>query len=100
MGSGNCNREGCFDREEKVFLPHPKFFPVIASSHDLLLCCGSFADNGWLHKAVLLPSGVHLIEELQIFDQAQPVKSLVLSPQKVRKALKWNRVASSDNGRQ
>ncbi|XP_060107819.1 semaphorin-4C [Heteronotia binoei] len=39
-------------------------------------------DNGWLHKAVMLPSGVHLIEELQIFDQAQPVKSLVLSPQK------------------
>ncbi|XP_053126120.1 semaphorin-4C [Hemicordylus capensis] len=39
-------------------------------------------DNGWLHKAVVLPTGIHLIEELQIFDQAQPVKSLVLSPQK------------------
>ncbi|XP_028596444.2 semaphorin-4C [Podarcis muralis] len=39
-------------------------------------------DNGWLHKAVVLPSGVHLIEELQIFEHAQPVKSLVLSLQK------------------
>lgn len=39
-------------------------------------------DNGWLHKAVILPSGVHLIEELQIFEEAQPIKSLVLSPQK------------------
>ncbi|KAH0623076.1 hypothetical protein JD844_031005 [Phrynosoma platyrhinos] len=33
-------------------------------------------ENGWLHKAVVLPSGVHLIEELQIFEQPQPIKSL------------------------
>ncbi|XP_062995112.1 semaphorin-4C [Elgaria multicarinata webbii] len=39
-------------------------------------------DNGWLHKAVVLPSGVHLIEEQQIFERAQAVKSLVLSLQK------------------
>ncbi|XP_032084879.1 semaphorin-4C [Thamnophis elegans] len=36
-------------------------------------------ENGWLHKAVALPSGVHLIEELQVFEEAQPIKSLVLS---------------------
>uniref|UniRef100_A0A8D0E4D3 Semaphorin 4C n=1 Tax=Salvator merianae TaxID=96440 RepID=A0A8D0E4D3_SALMN len=39
-------------------------------------------DHGWLYKAVVLPSGVHLIEELQIFEQAEPIKSIVLSQQK------------------
>ncbi|ETE62150.1 Semaphorin-4C [Ophiophagus hannah] len=39
--------------------------------------------NGWLHKAVALSSGVHLIEELQVFEEAQPIKSLVLSVPKV-----------------
>ncbi|XP_062817326.1 semaphorin-4C [Anolis carolinensis] len=39
-------------------------------------------ENGWLHKAVVLPSGVHLIEEVQVFERPQPIKSLVLSHQK------------------
>uniref|UniRef100_A0ABM5EQ10 Semaphorin-4C n=1 Tax=Pogona vitticeps TaxID=103695 RepID=A0ABM5EQ10_9SAUR len=39
-------------------------------------------ENGWLYKAVVLPSGVHLIEELQVFQEAEPIKSLVLSLQK------------------
>lgn len=34
-----------------------------------------------------MPSGVHLIEELQVFEEAQPIKSLVLSVPKVRKSL-------------
>ncbi|KAM5171862.1 semaphorin-4C [Mantella aurantiaca] len=37
--------------------------------------------NGWLNKAVSLGSSVHLIEELQLFDKAHPVHSLVLSSQ-------------------
>ncbi|KAJ7305233.1 hypothetical protein JRQ81_011144 [Phrynocephalus forsythii] len=40
------------------------------------------AENGWLYKAVVLPSGVHLIEELQVFKEVEPIKSLVLSLQK------------------
>ncbi|XP_044293426.1 semaphorin-4C isoform X2 [Varanus komodoensis] len=39
-------------------------------------------DRGWLYKAVVLPTGVHLIEELHVFEGAQPIKSLVLSVQK------------------
>uniref|UniRef100_A0A8C9PP64 Semaphorin 4C n=1 Tax=Spermophilus dauricus TaxID=99837 RepID=A0A8C9PP64_SPEDA len=37
--------------------------------------------DGWLLKAVNLGTWVHLIEELQVFDQ-EPVESLVLSPSK------------------
>uniref|UniRef100_UPI0037E6FE61 semaphorin-4A isoform X2 n=1 Tax=Semicossyphus pulcher TaxID=241346 RepID=UPI0037E6FE61 len=36
-------------------------------------------ESGFLHKAVLLQSGAHIIEEVQVFEQPQPVKSLKLS---------------------
>ncbi|KAF3707795.1 Semaphorin-4B Precursor [Channa argus] len=36
-------------------------------------------ESGYLHKTVLLPSGAHIIEEVQVFQQPQPVKSLKLS---------------------
>lgn len=39
-------------------------------------------DDGSLLKAVSLGPWVHLIEELQVFDQ-EPVQSLVLSERKV-----------------
>uniref|UniRef100_A0A8C4VI59 Semaphorin 4C n=1 Tax=Gopherus evgoodei TaxID=1825980 RepID=A0A8C4VI59_9SAUR len=34
--------------------------------------------DGWLHKALVLPSRVHLVEELQIIEPVQPIESLVL----------------------
>lgn len=40
------------------------------------------AGDGWLLKAVSLGPWVHMIEELQVFDQ-EPVESLVLSRSKV-----------------
>ncbi|XP_013868525.1 semaphorin-4A isoform X2 [Austrofundulus limnaeus] len=36
-------------------------------------------EAGFLHKAVLLPLGAHIIEEVQVFEPPQPVKSLKLS---------------------
>ena len=42
----------------------------------------SLPGDGWLLKAVSLGPWVHLIEELQVFDQ-EPMKSLVLSRSKV-----------------
>ncbi|XP_059206572.1 semaphorin-4A isoform X2 [Centropristis striata] len=36
-------------------------------------------ESGYLHKAVLLPTGAHIIEEVQVFEQPQPIKSLKLS---------------------
>ncbi|KAM9737205.1 semaphorin-4A [Menidia menidia] len=36
-------------------------------------------EAGLLHKAVLLQSGPHIIEEITVFEQVQPVKSLKLS---------------------
>uniref|UniRef100_A0A452HWI0 Uncharacterized protein n=1 Tax=Gopherus agassizii TaxID=38772 RepID=A0A452HWI0_9SAUR len=38
--------------------------------------------DGWLHKALVLPSRVHLVEELQIIEPVQPIESLVLAHQK------------------
>uniref|UniRef100_A0A8C6ZH46 Semaphorin 4G n=1 Tax=Nothoprocta perdicaria TaxID=30464 RepID=A0A8C6ZH46_NOTPE len=35
--------------------------------------------DGWIHKAVVLDAGVHIIEELQVFPEPQPVESLVIS---------------------
>ncbi|XP_026096693.1 semaphorin-4A-like isoform X2 [Carassius auratus] len=36
-------------------------------------------ESGYLHKAVLLKNGAHIIEEIQVFHQPQPVKNLLLS---------------------
>ncbi|KAM9838448.1 semaphorin-4A [Aulostomus maculatus] len=36
-------------------------------------------ETGYLHKVVLLQSGAHIIEEIQVFEKPQPVKSLKLS---------------------
>ncbi|XP_068805914.1 semaphorin-4G isoform X2 [Struthio camelus] len=35
--------------------------------------------DGWIHKAVVLGSGVHIIEEVQVFGDPQPVETLVVS---------------------
>ncbi|KAM8767385.1 semaphorin-4A isoform 1-T2 [Acanthopagrus schlegelii] len=39
-------------------------------------------ESGYIHKTVLLQSGAHIIEEVQVFEQPQPVKSLKLSTSK------------------
>lgn len=41
------------------------------------------AGDGWVHKALNLGARVHLVEELQVFQPAQPVESLVLAGRKV-----------------
>ncbi|KAM4607200.1 semaphorin-4G-like [Polymixia lowei] len=37
-------------------------------------------DEGWLHKAVEVKGQLHIIEELQLFEQPQSVNSLLISP--------------------
>ncbi|XP_061492162.1 semaphorin-4G isoform X2 [Rhineura floridana] len=37
--------------------------------------------NGWIHKAVVIGSRVHIIEEIQAFRVPQPVENLVISKQ-------------------
>ncbi|KAM9848040.1 semaphorin-4G-like [Aulostomus maculatus] len=36
-------------------------------------------DEGWLHKAVQVDGQLHIIEELQLFEETQPVNSLLIS---------------------
>ncbi|NXP42257.1 SEM4G protein, partial [Leiothrix lutea] len=35
--------------------------------------------DGWIHKAVVVNSGIHIVEEMQVFKDLQPVESLVIS---------------------
>ncbi|XP_042645038.1 semaphorin-4G isoform X2 [Tyto alba] len=35
--------------------------------------------DGWIHKAVVVGSGLHIVEEVQVFRDPQPVESLVIS---------------------
>lgn len=39
-------------------------------------------ESGYLHKAVILENGVHIIEEIQVFHQPQLVKNVLLSVSK------------------
>uniref|UniRef100_A0A8C6UUP9 Sema domain-containing protein n=1 Tax=Neogobius melanostomus TaxID=47308 RepID=A0A8C6UUP9_9GOBI len=38
--------------------------------------------SGYIHKVVLLPTGPHVIEEVQVFQQPQPITSMKLSASK------------------
>lgn len=42
------------------------------------------AESGLLHKVVLFAWGAQVIEEIQVFTQAQPIKSMLLSSTKVK----------------
>ncbi|NXX37791.1 SEM4G protein, partial [Tricholaema leucomelas] len=35
--------------------------------------------DGWIHKAVVVGSGIHIVDEVQVFRDPQPVESLVIS---------------------
>lgn len=49
-------------------------------------CCPPVpaAADGFLHKAVEMPAGPHIVESVQLFPTPEPVKNLLLSPGKVR----------------
>lgn len=52
---------------------------VRAANHRDYTVLFLLTESGYLHKAVLLQTGAHIIEEVQVFEQLQPVKSLKLS---------------------
>lgn len=37
------------------------------------------SDDGWLHKAVEVEGQLHIIEELQVFEEQQPVTNVLIS---------------------
>lgn len=43
------------------------------------------AAEGWLQRVVVLGTETHVIEEIQLFETAQPVDSLTISHSKVRR---------------
>lgn len=49
--------------------------------------CFDLADRGALHKAVILSKEVHVVEETQLFQDFEPVLTLLLSSKKVM----WSR---------
>lgn len=48
--------------------------------------CSRLTGNGWIHKAVVIGSMVHIIEEIQVFKAPQPVENLVISKKQVHVA--------------
>ena len=42
------------------------------------------ADRGALHKAISLENDIHIIEETQLFQDLEPVQTLLLSSKKVK----------------
>lgn len=43
----------------------------------------SHSDEGWLHKAVEVEGQLHIIEELQVFEEQQPVNNVLISAKQV-----------------
>ncbi len=41
------------------------------------------SDEGWLHKAVEVEGQLHIIEELQAFEEQQPVNNVLISDKQV-----------------
>lgn len=46
--------------------------------------CSCSPGDGWIHKAVVVGSSIHIVEEVQVFGDQQPVESLVISHAQVR----------------
>lgn len=60
------------------------FIYDLLSSRNMFLLFVQHSDEGWLHKAVEVEGHLHIIEELQLFDDPQPVDSLVISAKQVK----------------
>lgn len=45
--------------------------------------CTCHLDEGWLHKAVEVKGLLHIIEELQVFEEPQPVNNVLVSEKQV-----------------
>lgn len=50
----------------------------------VLSCFDVLPDEGWLQRAVKVNGQLHIIEELQLFEEPQPVESIVISEKQVR----------------
>lgn len=44
-----------------------------------LISSVSQSDDGWLHKAVEVEGQLHIIEELQVFEEQQPITTVLIS---------------------
>lgn len=50
----------------------------------MCICIDVRTDDGWMHKAVQLGDRVHIIEELQLFKEPQPINNMVISYKQVK----------------
>lgn len=48
------------------------------------MCIDVRTDDGWIHKAVQIGNQVHIIEELQLFKEPQPINNMVISYKQVQ----------------
>lgn len=62
----------------------PLCWPRGSMPHCLLMPWFCSLGDGWIHKAVVVGSGIHIVDEVQVFRDPQPVESLVISHAQVR----------------
>lgn len=48
------------------------------------MCIDVRTDDGWMHKSVQLRDRVHIIEELQLFNEPEPINNMVISYKQVQ----------------
>lgn len=53
----------------------------------MCMCICVRTDDGWMHKAVQLGDQVHIIEELQLYKEPQPINNMVISYKQVQFSL-------------
>ncbi|CAN9499780.1 unnamed protein product [Ophioblennius macclurei] len=58
-----------------------RVFPGLDGQMYHILYMGT--DDGWLHKAVEVDGQLHIIEELQLFEDSQPISSLLISDEQM-----------------
>lgn len=56
---------------------------VLSFSSNVCFLCMCHPDEGWLHKAVEVEGQLHIIEELQVFEDQHPVDNVLISAEQV-----------------
>lgn len=67
----------CNKRKKKITQNNTVYFNVMYKN----VCLSP--DDGWLHRAVNIRGRMHIIEEMQLFGEKQPINNLVISQKQV-----------------
>lgn len=73
-------RYECYDSYMKVIYT---LYEGYMNVEGTFICLFFPSDEGWLHRAVAIGGQMHIIEELQLFVNPQPIDNMVISQAQV-----------------